>query len=139
MAYCSFDQWQLYLCPPGLATIAINESFNKQFKETFTKHKAGSLRGMLKKTIPSICKYYRDHKKPFALYPRQTEQRKEVIEKAKKLEANQFWRQDFNNFKMILLLKLQGNLIVTLLESVIRKCVLVRHIWVCLIVIIFCL
>jgi len=91
------------------------------------------------KTIPSICKYYRDHKKPFALYPRQTEQRKEVIEKAKKLEANQFWRQDFNNFKMILLLKLQGNLIVTLLESVIRKCVLVRHIWVCLIVIIFCL
>ncbi len=33
-----FDKWQLFRRPPGFATIAINESFNKQFKESFTKY-----------------------------------------------------------------------------------------------------
>ena len=53
-----FDQWQLCRRPPGLATTAINESFNKQFKETFTKYQKHTLIGMLKNTMPTVCKYY---------------------------------------------------------------------------------
>lgn len=54
---------------------------------------------MLKNTMPSVCKYYSSHKKTFAVYPSQIDHRKEVVDKAKKLRMEMFWRADFNNFR----------------------------------------
>ena len=34
-----FNSWKLFRRPIGFPTVAINESFNKQFKETWTKYK----------------------------------------------------------------------------------------------------
>ena len=56
-----FDTWQLFRTPPGFATIAINESFNKQLKETFTRYKLKSLVHIMKHTLPSVCRFYSQH------------------------------------------------------------------------------
>ena len=54
-----FDTLQLFRRPPGFATIAINESFNKQFKESFiTKYIQSTVIDMFKSTLPTVCKFY---------------------------------------------------------------------------------
>lgn len=94
-----FDTWQIFRTSPGFATIAINESFNKQLKETFTKYKLRSLVHIMKVTLPSVCKYYSEHAKPFAIFPSQISHRKEVVTKANELTVTQFVRLDFNNIR----------------------------------------
>ena len=94
-----FDQWQLFRRPPGFPTIAINESFNKQFKEKFTKYKMLTIIDTFKKTLPTVIRYYSEHPKPFALYPSQINHRAEVVAKANKLTKEQFIRFDFNTFR----------------------------------------
>jgi hypothetical protein len=50
--------------PPGYVTTAINESFNKTFKESFTKYIQSTVIDMFKTTLPSVCKYYSQNPKP---------------------------------------------------------------------------
>ena len=82
-----------------IPTIAINESFNKQFKETFTKYKMSPVIDMFKKTLPTVIRYYSEHPKPFALYPSQINHRPEVVTRAKKFTKEQFVRFDFNTIR----------------------------------------
>ena len=54
----------------------------------------------MKQTLPSICRYYSQHPKPFAVYPSQISHRKEIVTKANDLNATQFVRLDFNNIRV---------------------------------------
>jgi len=77
---------------------------------------------MLKNTMPLVYRYYSEHKKPFAIFPSQTDHRKEVVEKTELLQVNQSWRSN-----LIRLVKLLECHRVTLLESAIQLCVAVQH------------
>ena len=90
------NTWQLFRRPFGFPTIAINESFNKQFKETWTKYKTSNLLDLFENTLPSLCKYYSDHPIKYADYPDTMNLKKEIVSKANKLNAQQFERYDFN-------------------------------------------
>ena len=94
-----FDAWQLWRRPPGFATISINESFNKTFKQTFTKYIQSTVMDMFKTTLPICCKYYSLNPKPFQVYPSQIDHKRKVVIKSNKLKIEHFFRLDFNNIR----------------------------------------
>ena len=93
-----FDQWQLFRRSAGYPTTAINEPFNKEIKETWTKYKASTILHVISETLPSICLFYIIHDVPFTLYPDSQNMCKDIIQKASKYTANQFVKYDFNYF-----------------------------------------
>ncbi len=78
---------------------AINESFNKQFKESFTKYIQSTIIDMFKGKLPTVCKFYSLNPKPFHNYQSETNHKKKVVAKSQKLKIEQFIRLDFLNIR----------------------------------------
>ena len=83
----------------NILNVAINESFNKTFKETFTRYKQSTVMDSIQNTLPTTVKYCSLNPKPFSIYPSQVDHKRKVVIKSNKLYKAQFFRLDFNNIR----------------------------------------